>query len=168
MQPLSVSEMRESLRAKTLQTFDGRPRSSKPAPRVASMPCQRPVKAPPVPVRKPLGLRQEEEPVAALKQKLREIEAERSAFFQEGVFDLVEFLCGSENRPVNVNASPWTQHVLDALSDFKGARTVMEDLRRENEELGHALRVVADACAMTPRPTESFRNLAKRLVSKFS
>lgn len=130
------------------------------------MPCQRPPAPKPAPQQRRLIKSDEPTEVAALKQKLREIEAERTAFFQEGVFDLVQFLCGSsENLPPS--NSPWTQHVIDALADFRGARETIENLKRENAEMAHALKVVANACALTPR-NEDPRALAQRLVFKFT
>lgn len=126
------------------------------------MPCQR-ATAPPKPKAAPCA----SDTIAALRRKLRDVEAERSEFFQEGVFDLVQFLCGSQEN-LTPNTSPWTLQVIEALGEFKGAKNAIEELRQENQVLANALRVVANACAMTPRPSEAPVALAERLVLKFS
>lgn len=164
MQPLSVSEMRESLRAKTLQSLDKL--KKQPAPRVASMPCQRST-APPRLKSAPCVAASTSDTIAELRRKLRDVEAERSEFFQEGVFDLVQFLCGSQEN-LGPNTSPWTLQVIEALGDFKVSKNAVEELREENKVLAHALCVVANACAMTPRSSESPVALAERLILKFS
>ena len=180
MQPLSVSDMREGLRTKTLQSVSSS-RLSNPRvpPRVATMPCQR--IPPPRPTRPrgptrhhannydpclqvPSSTKSIDE-IANLRQKIKEMEDERSAFFQEGVFDLISFLNGSLEN-LTPNASPWTLQVMQALAGSK--LTGLEELKEENAHLGKALRIVANACALTPRGGESLRDLADRLVYKFS
>ena len=152
MQPFSISEMRESLRSKTLSSLhrsENRGRGLS-----ASMPCQRVTTAQVLTARKPLHLKNTTAPKTAdsidgLRAKIKEMEEERSAFSQEGVFDLVELISsGNENEQV---------------------KRLVEDLQRENRILANALKVVANACSLTPIfDDENSMKLAKQILAKFS
>ena len=77
-----------------------------------------------------------------LKMKLREIEAERAAFLQEGVFDLVRYLCGEEPSQSLENSS-WAQEVIKTLSFLRSSeekktdqlKARVKELELENEAL---------------------------------
>ncbi len=95
MQPFSLAEMRESLRREGLQALKARGFSS----RLSVLPC--PAE----------GSASTTSEVASLRRQLRELEDERSAFLQEGVFDLVKFLCSTDAKTTGARESHVTLSV---------------------------------------------------------
>ena len=126
MQPLSVGEMRETLRRQGLQSLrkisdrNLQPRSGGNLPSSA-------------------------ETVENLKRSLRELEDERSAFLQEGVFDLVQFLCGHSQpgEAPKTSESSWAAQVISSVECLRQPRS--GNLQEENRRLKSALAEISDS-----------------------
>ena len=166
MSPLSLAEMRENLRSKAILSR---------AIKTPVMPCQKrsisskkttdtrsktaivstssTTSTQPSPT-----LRTPRETVDELKVKLRQIEEERSVFLQEGVFDLVQFLC-TQNRSEDSNDGSWSSQVISNIQDK------LSQLQDQNDSLVKTLRKVGKTIGVPE--DESVDKLIQAVNSKF-
>ena len=78
-----------------------------------------------------------------MKRKLRELEEERSAFLQEGVFDLVQFLCGRAPGNSKASESSWAAQVISSVECLRLHER--EQIHEENRKLKLALETISDS-----------------------